>query len=119
MRPGGGDGEAVVRGDARSGAAQLPQRRHRLVGVGADAGGELDDGRVHLRLQRAGEIELRRAAQEDVDGGRRLQRGRVEDHHLFLDADRERTRLAEVGFDQGAYFERRMPWTGRPAASHA
>ncbi len=114
MRTGRRHGESVRARDAIGCEAQVAQRRDSFGDVSAYTGVELDDGRVHLRLQRPRQIKLVHAAQQHLDGAHRLERVRVEDHELLLDAERERGSLAEVGFD---HF--RMPCTGRPAASHA
>ncbi len=54
------------------------------------------------------------AADELLDRGRRHQRFRVDDHDLLFDSQRERRALAEAVLDHVL-----IPWTGRPAASHA
>ena len=68
----------------RRAAPRPPRRRRRRLRV------ELDDRGVQLGLQRPGQLELRGLAHEHVDARRRLERLRVEDHHLLLDAERVR-----------------------------
>ena len=114
MRARRGDPQAVPPPDRVSGRAELRERGDRLRGVGADPGVQLDDGRVELRLQPPRQVEPFRLAQEQVDGADRREALAVEDHDLLLDADGERRALAPGALDQ-----RRTPWTGRPAASHA
>ena len=116
MRAGRRDREAVLAGDANRRCAQLAQRGGRLGHVCADVRVELDDRRVQLGLERAGQVEPFRLAHDHADSRRRLERLGVEDHQLLLDTERVRRRLAEVGFD---HVLPRMPCTGRPAASHA
>ena len=114
MRTGRREHEPVGPRDPVGGCAQHAQRADRLVHGRADAGVQLHDGGVQLGLQRARQREPGSSAEENVDSGRRLERLRVENHQLLLDAERERGRLAEMRLDH-----LRMPCTGRPAASHA
>ena len=110
------DHVAVVARDRIGGRTQLAQRGDRLLDVGADVGRQLDDGGVQLGLETTRQIELLGTAHERVDACCRLERLRVEDHHLFFDAERKRRGLAEMSFDHALP---RMPCTGLPAASHA
>ncbi len=87
VRACGGDHEAVVACNPVCGSAQHPQCLDRLVDVGADVRRQLDDVGVQLCLQRPRQVERLGSAHEHVNGGCRLERLGVEDHHLFLDTE--------------------------------
>ena len=79
----------------------------------ADPGRQLDDGRMQLRLELTRQPALLRTRDELLYRRRKLERRRIEDPELLLDAHGQGA--PEVLFDQLAL----TPWTGPPAASHA
>ena len=103
MRAGRGDREALARSGLADDAAQPDELVLRL-------GRRLADGRV--RLDQAGEeLGLQPFRPEQpLDAGGELERLRVEEHQLLLDAQRQP--------DGRTYFPR-TACTGRPAASQA
>ena len=94
-------------------AAQLDQTLERLLRCLAHVGRQLDDRRMKLGLERAGKFASLRAGDKRLDRGSELQRLRIDDPELLLDADGQGT--PELLLDHLAL----TPWTGPPAASHA
>ncbi len=115
MRAGAGDGEPAPRRRVGGRAPQRPERLDRGGDVGAGIRVQLDDRGEELRLQPARQREALDPGEQRADRTDLVERGRVEDHQLLLDAERERLAGAEGVLDH--YFL--TPWTGRPAASHA
>jgi hypothetical protein len=91
----------------RGGRAKSGERVDRLVDRAADIRVQLDDRRVQLGLQPPGELPALGVGEQLLDGRHRRHGLAVEEHHLFLDADRERRALAEVLLD--LYRARRAP----------
>ena len=114
MRAGRGDAEPVLARDLLGRRAQRLYRREHFHSVARDRGVQLDHRGVQLRLEDAGQRRLGGALDEGRDLRRRHERFAVEDHDLLLDPQRERIALAEAVLDH-----RRIPCTGRPAASQA
>ena len=82
----------------------------------------LDHGRRDLdeRLEQLGLDPCRRLAEHAREPvPRRLECLHVDEHQLFLDAERPRRRRTEAAEIHEAPYLPRTPCTGRPAASHA
>ena len=90
--------------------AQPPELRKRGLRVRHDRRGQLGEAFEQLRLEA-----LRRRGDHAGEGGRRLERGSVDEDHLLLDAERPRWSYAEPMLHDLP----RIPCTGLPAASHA
>ena len=116
MRAGGRDDEAVRARD-RSAAARSSRNAATASSTSAQTSvlSSTTDACSSV-FSEPGRSSASGAVEQHVDGCRGLERLGVEDHHLLLDAERERRRLPEVSFDHALP---RMPCTGRPAASHA
>jgi len=93
------------------GAKRL-ERSEDGLGVRQDGRCQLDQALEQLRLQA-----LPRLTDDPREGGNRLERLRVDEKDLLLDAERPRRRSAEP-VDHGLVLPR-TAWTGRPAASQA
>ena len=94
-------------------ASQLDQTLERLIGRVADIGRQFDDRCMKLGLERAGKAASLRAGDERLDRGHELQRLRIDNPELLLDADGQGA--PELLLDHLAL----TPCTGPPAASHA
>src|SRR5439155_19367302 len=79
---------------------ELPERLVRLADRVARVGVQLNDRREELGLEPAGQVELLRLADQQLDGRRERERPGVEDHHLLLNPDGKRRTLAKTLLDQ-------------------
>jgi len=102
----------VFRNVARC-ASQLDETLERLLHRVAHVRRQLDNRCVQLGLERSWKFASLRAGDERLDRGHELQRLRVDDPELLLDADGQGT--PELLLDHLTL----TPWTGPPAASHA
>jgi hypothetical protein len=106
MRAGGCDAQAARPRGLVCSSAQLLQGGLGLARRRADAGRELEHRRQQLHLERARQLAALGRREQRLDPRRQRERVRVEDQHLFLDAERPGGALAEMLLDQGPYASR-------------
>jgi hypothetical protein len=85
---GGADRKAPRLGHLLNGGPQGAQLKLHLARVGAGRRGDLAHGLHQLRLDLTGRIGVHEGVQQPLDRVRQVQRLRVDDHQLLLDAER-------------------------------